>query len=455
MKKSSTDLTEGSIAKAIVLFTLPLLAGQVLQALYNSVDAAVVGRAVGTTALAAVTASSDIALLIISFFMGLSAGTGVVFAQCFGARNYKKLHDAIHTGVAFSLLVGVGMAVFGILISRFLIRLVNCPPEVEEEAVLYLRIYLVGVLFTSIYNVGSGVLRAVGDSRNPFYYLAAASGVNILLDIVLVVILKLGVAGAAIATVVSQLLSVVLVFRRLMLANDVYRMSLRELRIDGKLLGEIMRLGLPAAVQMSLNALSNIFILRYINFFGTEVMAGIGTAKKIDKFLAMVGQTVGLSIATFIGQNVGAGKLRRAFSGLRGCLLLTFLYVAVVGTASYIFAPALVSIFTSEPGTAVYGINMLRTMLPFFYLQSLVHIMANACRGFGKSAVVTVLTLAGMIGCRQLFLAVSMAVAPDVFNIYICYPVGWFCASLFVIVYYWLTIRRKHPAEARLLSARS
>lgn len=452
MKKSSTDLTEGSIAKSIVLFTLPLLAGQVLQALYNSVDAAVVGRSVGTTALAAVTASSDIALLIISFFMGLSAGTGVVFARCFGARDYKKLHDSIHTGVAFSLLVGVGMAVFGILIARPLIRLVDCPPEVEGEAVLYLRIYLVGVLFTSIYNVGSGVLRAVGDSRNPFYYLAAASGVNILLDIVLVAVLKLGVAGAAIATVVSQLLSVVLVFRRLMLANDVYRMNLRELRIDGRLLGEIMRLGLPAAVQMSLNALSNIFILRYINFFGTEVMAGIGAAKKIDKFLAMVGQTVGLSIATFIGQNVGAGKPRRAFMGLRGCLLLTFLYVAVVGGASYIFAPALVSVFTGEPGTAIYGIEMLRTMLPFFYLQSLVHIMANACRGFGKSAVVTVLTLAGMIGCRQLFLAVSMSVSPAVFNIYISYPVGWFCASLFVIVYYWLTIRCKHPAEARLFS---
>ena len=450
MKGSSTDLTVGSITKSIILFTLPLLASQMLQALYNSVDAAVVGSSAGTTALAAVTASSDIAQLLICFFMGLSAGTGAVFARYFGAKDYDMLHDSIHTAMAFSILVGLGMVVAGLLISPLLISLADCQPDVYDEALVYLRIYLIGVLFTSIYNVGSGVLRAVGDSRNPFFYLAVSSAVNIALDFLLVSGFKWGVVGAAVATVVSQLLSVVLVFRRLTMANDVYKMNFRELRIKGPVLKEILRLGLPAAVQMSLNAISNLFILRYINGFGTAAMAGIGAAKKIDKFLALVGQTVGLSITAFIGQNVGAGKLRRAFQGLRGCLVMNFIYVAVFGTLSYIFAEFLVGLFTKEPVPASYGVDMLRYMLPFFYLQSVVHIMSNACRGFGKSTVPTLLTLAGMIGCRQIFLALSMHFNRDVVNVYISYPAGWFFASLFVVIYYYVTIRSKHKEDAGL-----
>ena len=450
MKSSSTDLTQGGIAKSLIAFTLPLFAAQILQALYNSVDAIVVGRFVGTTALAAVSASYDVAQLLVSFFTGLSAGTGVVFAQYFGAQDYKKLKSAIHTAVAFSVIIGVVMAALGIVLSKPLLRIVDCPEDVMADALLYLQIYLAGVLFTAIYNVGACVLRAVGDSRNPFFYLALSGAVNIVLDVVLVAFFDMGVAGAGAATVISQLLSVILVFRRLMLANDVYRISLRELKIDRTLLVRIVQLGLPAAVQMCLTSVSNLFVSRYINGFGTEVIAGAGAAKKIDKFLAMVGQNMGLAIATFIGQNVGAGKMRRAFSGLRMSLLLSFIYVAVVGGAAYIFTPAIVGIFTTDMSAAVYGIDMLRTMLPFFYLQFVVHTMANACRGFGKSVTVTVLTLAGMIGCRQIFLAVTMHINRVVENVYYGYPAGWFFGSLFVAVYYIVTIRRKFPDDARI-----
>ena len=221
MRKSSSDLTVGSVAGQLLMFALPILMGQIFQNLYNSVDAIVVGRNVGKTALAAVSASTDITHLIVGFFTGLSNGAGILFARTFGAKNYRKLHRAIHTSVTFSVIIGVAMALTGVLITPLLLKLVACPADVFQEADAYLRIYFIGIMFTAIYNIGAGVLRSVGDSRNPFIYLVIASVVNIIMDILFVVVLPLGVRGAALATIVSQFLSVVLVFRRLIKTDDV------------------------------------------------------------------------------------------------------------------------------------------------------------------------------------------------------------------------------------------
>ena len=338
MKNSSRDLTQGNILKELLLFALPILAGQIFQNLYNSVDSIVVGQAVGMTALAAVSASSDISMLLIGFFTGLSTGAGVLFARYFGAGDRKNLHDAIHTALAFSLIAGTVIALLGIVFTPQLLALMNCPEDVFGEAAEYLRIYLAGILFTSIYNVGSGVLRAVGDSRTPFVYLVASSCCNIVLDLLLVAAFGMGVEGAAVATVVSQLLSVGLVFRRMLCTRDVYRLELKDLKLHGAMLREILRLGLPAAIQSSLIGLSNLFIQRYINSFGSAAMAGMGAGKKIDRFVGMAAQCLGLAAATFVSQNVGARREDRAFRSIRTCCVLCTGYVLVVGGAVYALA---------------------------------------------------------------------------------------------------------------------
>lgn len=449
MKKSSTNLTVGNIPKQILIFAIPIFVGQLFQVMYSSVDSIVVGNAVGTTALAAVSASADISHLLIGFFAGLSSGAGVLFSRSFGAGDHKKLHDAIHTALTFSLILGVAMAVLGVLISPLLLNIVGCPEDVYNEALLYLRIYLVGVLFTALYNVGAGVLRAVGDSKNPLYFLVISSITNIVMDVLLVVVIPLGVAGAALATVASQFVSVVLVFRKMLKTNDVYKLILRDLHIDKQLLLEVLDLGLPSAVQACLTSVSNLFVTRYINSFGSAAMAGIGAAKKIDRFAGMVAQSLGLATSTFVGQNVGAKKIGRAFSGIRVCLAVGLGYVAVVGSVIFCNAEVLTRVFTSDAEAIGFGVAMITTMIPLYGFQAINQIIANAVRGFGKSRVVMVCSLSGMIVCRQIFLAITMSMNWSVYNIYYGYPLGWFFAALFVFIYYWFAIRRKYKEEAK------
>lgn len=453
MKKSSSDLTTGSVAKQLLMFALPILLGQIFQNLYNSVDAIVVGRSVGKTALAAVSASTDITHLIVGFFTGLSTGAGILFARAFGGKDYEKLHNAIHTAVTFSVILGVIMAAVGVLTTPLLLKIVACPEDVFQEANAYLRIYFIGILFTAIYNIGAGVLRSVGDSRNPFIYLVIASVVNIVMDILLVVVLPLGVQGAAMATIISQLLSVLLVFRRLLKADDVYRLYLKDLHVDRKLLVEILDLGIPAAIQASLISISNMFVSRYINSFGSDAMAGIGAAKKIDKFVGMVAQSIGQAIATFIGQNFGAKRLDRAFKSIRVAIVFNFGYILLIGSVIYTNAETFVRIFTTDESAILFGIDMIHTMMPLYFMQSLNQIFANTVRGFGKSRVVMLCSISGMIVCRQVFLAISMHIDWNVRNIYYGYPLGWACAALFVFLYYYFVIHRKYWPEAKETAA--
>ena len=450
MKASAKNLTEGSITKQLLLFLLPIFVGQLFQNLYNSVDSIVVGQAVGTTALAAVSASSDISMMLIGFFTGLATGAGVLFSRFFGAGDQKNLHDSIHTAIAFSLLIGFSVAALGVIFSPFLLHVVKCPDDVYDEALAYLRVYLVGILFTSIYNVGAGVLRAVGDSRTPFIYLVISSVCNIILDVALVVLLPLGVLGAALATVVSQLISVILVFQKMLRTEDVYKLTIRELKMDKALLKEIMRLGLPSAVQSSLVGLSNLFIQRYINSFGAAAMAGLGAGKKIDRFVATVAQCLGLAVSTFVSQNVGAKRMDRAFRGIRVATLVSVIYVVAVGGLVALFAMPLMRIFTSDEEAVVYGANMIWTMMPFYFFMAFNQIFSNAVRGFGKSMVVMLCSVLGMIGCRQLFLAIALHFNYSIFILYIGFPVGWFCAAASVMLYYFFAIRRKYPEEARI-----
>lgn len=449
MKKSSLDLTQGNIVKQILIFAVPILLSQIFQNLYNSIDSIVVGRCVGMTALAAVTASGDISHLLIGFFTGLSAGSGVLFSRYFGSKQYDKLHDAIHTALLVAVIAGLVLTVVGISATPVLLELAKCPEDVFEESILYLRIYLIGVLFTSVYNLAAGVLRSVGDSKNPFWYLVIASLTNIVLDIVFVVFFKMGVAGVAIATVIAQLSSVILVFAKMLHTDDVYRVVLRDLKIDRGMLLEVLRLGLPAAVQSSLIAVSNLFVQRYINGFGAAALAGSGAAKKLDQYVGMLSQSLGLAITTFVSQNVGAGLYERAFKGIRNVMIMGFVVIAVLGIPVNYFAEFLLRMFTTDEEALKYGAMMLHIMMPLYYFQTLHQIFSNTVRGFGKSTVTMLTSILGLICCRQLYLALAMLIRYEVGNVFFAHPFGWVCSALFAMTYYWFAIRRPYNQAQR------
>ncbi|MCF0150255.1 MAG: MATE family efflux transporter [Firmicutes bacterium] len=445
--KGSSKLTEGNIYSCIIAFALPILASHIFQNLYNSVDSIVVGNYVGKTALAAVGSCSDISALLTGFFTGLSNGAGVLFARYYGSKDYRNLQDSIHTAVTFSLIIGVLMAAVGVLLTPFLLRLVDCPADVYPEAVAYLRVYFIGVLFTAIYNVGSGVLRAVGDSLRPFLFLVVASVINIGMDLFTVVVLHMGVVGVALATIVSQLISVILVFGVMMRTDDVYKLSVSKLHINGAILKEVIRLGIPAAIQSSLLSLSNLFVQKYLNSFGSSAMAGSAAAKKVDKFIGMIGQSIGQATAPYVSQNIGAGKKARVKNGIKAVLVISNCTLVAVTVLILFASRDLIGIFTSDGEALGYGMLMLQMLVPFYVFQNLNQIFSNTVRGFGHSSMVMILSLSGMIGCRQLFLAITMSIAHDIRFVFLGFPVGWFCSGLFVYIYYAIN-KKKLYAEA-------
>lgn len=445
MRTKSVELTEGNIPKLLLKFAFPILLGQVFQNLYHSADSVVVGHFCGTAALAAVSTCSDISRLLTGFFAGFSIGTGVLIARFFGARDYRKLHDTIHTALTFSLILGTAMALVGVVCSPLLLRATDCPEEVYAQALQYLRIYLVGVLFTAIYNVGAGILRAVGDSKTPLYYLIISSLINIAVDLIAVAWLSMGVLGAALATIVSQFISMLLVFSSLTRTYDVHRVRLSELMIDRELLRSIINLGIPSALQNSLNALSDVFIQRYINGFQTCAIAGVGAAKRLDRFAALVAISVGNAETMFVSQNVGAHKEDRAVKCIHASLLITLIFSTCVSIPGYIFAPSLVKIFNDAPEVLIYGVGMMRVMMPAYFLQGLCHTYTCAIRGFGHARTTMVLNIFSLVIIKQIFLAVALNISHDIRFIYWCYPLSWAVASVINIVFFIFLVKRRLP----------
>lgn len=453
MAKSKTiDLTEGSIFKRLVLFTIPILVGQLFQTLYNSVDSIVVGNFVGTDALAAVTASSTIANFLVGFFLGMATGASVLFSRCFGAREYKTLEEAIHTTIAFSTILGALIAGLGIVFTPQLLRLVSCPENVYADALVYLRIYLVGVLFLSMYNVAAGVLRSIGDAQAPFYYLMLSSCMNIVLDVLLVTVVRLGVAGVAIATVISQFVSVALSFRRMMRMDERYCFRLNRLTVNWKLLKIIVNLGLPAGLQNSLTAFSNLYLQHYINGFSSAAIAGIGSAQKLDQFAGMPCQSIGLAMTTYIGQNMGAGHPDRARKGVGISVLMVAVMVALVGTPSYFYADKLMAIFGPDPDMIYYGVGMLHVILPVYLVMGFQMLFSGIIRGYGYSKTAMVMAVGGMVVLRQIFLAIMLNIEYKIDYIYWGYPLGWVAAVIPMLLFYFFVCRKTGAESAKVPS---
>jgi len=447
MKTRSRNLTEGNIVLQLLSVAFPIIMAQLLQNLYNSVDSLIVGNFIGTVAVAAITASSEISNLIITFFVGLSTGSGVVFASYFGAKDHEKLHKAIHTAITLAVIMGMVMAFVGVVMAPVLLRMVKCPEDVFSSAVTYLRVYLIGVFFTSLYNVATGVLRAVGDTKTPLYYLVIACLANIILDLLFVVVIPMGIFGVALATIMAQSLTVVLIYGKMMRSKDVYQLRISDLHVDPDIMLKVLKLGLPAAIQSCMVSFSNLFVQRYVNLFGSSAMAGAGVAGKINKYVSEVAKSLGTAATIFVSQNLGAGKTRRAYTGVLYAFLLSVAGITLMGIPVYYNAPALIGLFLKETVAVQNGVLMVCTIVPWYCLQSAYQVLVNSIRGFGYSLTAMVTMMSGLIVCRQIFLAIAMPLTNSVHTVFISYPVGWGSTAVVSFLVFWFFVQKKVPLE--------
>lgn len=440
------NMTEGNIWMHLILFALPLLIGNLFQQLYNTVDSIVVGNFVSKTALAAVGSTDNIINTIIGFFSGLATGAGVVISHSFGSGDKKALHRAVHTTIMLTFVLSIFFTIAGLLLAPLFLKLMATPEDVLPEASAYLKIYFAGVSGLMIYNMGSGILRAVGDSRRPLYILIVCAVTNIVLDLVFVVYLGAGVEGVAYATIISQWISAILVLVILTKEQSDYRLVWKDLRIDKRTTLSILRIGFPAGLQMAITSFSNVFVQSYINQFGSSCMAGWTTYGKLDKFCLLPIQSLGLSITTFVGQNLGAKKMERARKGTAYAVILSIGAALILMMPVMAAAPMLATLFTNDPEVIAYGVWFIRLMMPFYVAISFNQILGNALRGAGNSVVPMILMMSSFIVFRQIYLFAISHIYNTITSVALGYPFGWILCSVLLMIYYWkvgLTVKKE------------
>lgn len=447
----TVDMTEGQIGKALLLFTAPILLGNLFQLLYNTVDSIVVGNYVGLSALAAVSATTQICNTAVRFFNGVSVGAGAVISYYFGARNREQLCLAIQTIIAITLMACFSLTIVGLTACDWMLRQMSTPAEVFAEASLYLHIYFGGISGLLFYNMGSAILRAVGDTRRPLQYLVICSALNISLDLLFVLVFSWGIAGVAIATVVAQLISACLVLSCLTRTDEPYYFSFRELRLDRSVAGQILKIGLPVGLQMAVIAFSNVFVQAYVNVFDTACIAGWGCYTKLDQYMMLPIQSMGQAVTTFFGQNLGAKRMDRAVWGTRIALGMTLVMSAVTAAILWSFARPLVGLFSPDADAIRFGILFLRLCCPIAIFCCFNQVFSGALRGAGFSRVPMVITLCTHVAFRQLYLIVMTHLLPDsVYVVGLAYPTGWVLCALSITIYYILWLRRYRTANIAL-----
>ncbi len=435
-RSRDVDMTQGSITRHIITFALPLLAGNVFQQMYNMVDTWVVGNFVSNEAFSAVGSVGPIINMLIGFFLGLSSGAGVVISQYYGARRHQEVHDTVHTAVAMTLVLGVLFTGIGLSMIPYMLRLMNTPENVLPESTAYLTIYFSGILGLMIYNIGAGILRAVGDSKRPFYFLVVCAVLNTGLDLLFVLVFRMGVEGVALATIVSQAASAVLVLITLMRTEECIQLRLRDLRLHWGMLKKIITVGIPAAVQMAITAFSNIFVQSYINYFGADCMSGWTAYAKVDQLIFLPMQSIALASTTFVGQNLGRNLPERARAGVRRSLTLALIATVIMMIPVLIFAAPVVAFFNSKPEVVAYGTLLLRLMTPFYVLCCFNQIWGGALRGAGNSKATMIIMLLSFVLFRQIYLFVASRICNEIVVIAMSYPAGWLLCSLITGIYY-------------------
>lgn len=434
-RRRDIDMTTGSIPRHLINFAIPLLIGNIFQQFYNMVDSWVVGNYVSDAAYAAVGSVGPIVNLLIGFFLGFSSGAGVVISQFYGAKRYDKVHDTIHTAMVMTLVLGVAFTGIGIAMVPTMLRLMKMPAGAMAAATEYLTIYFAGIIGLMIYNIGAGILRAVGDSQRPFYFLVASACTNVVLDLVFVLGLDMGVAGVAYATIIAQGVSALLVIITLMKTNTCVKFYPTHLRVHGSVLAKIVRLGIPAAIQMAVTSFSNIFVQSYINYFGEAVIGGWTSYSKIDQLVLLPMQSISLASTTFVGQNLGIGNEKRARRGVTTALLMAFASTVILMIPVMIFAPSLAEFFNA--GSMEYGAMFLRYLSPFYVLCCVNQIYAGALRGSGNTTVPMIVMLSSFVFFRQIYLYImANFISNTVLPIAMAYPAGWLVCSTAMFIYF-------------------
>ena len=444
-KTKANGITEGSIFGQLLLFFFPILFGTFFQQLYNTADAVVVGRFVGKQALAAVGGTTSTLInLMVGFFVGLSSGATVVISQYYGAKKADKVHWAVHTSVAFSVIGGVLFMAVGLVGARWALTAMHTPEDVMDHAVTYIRIYFLGMVPNLLYNMGAGILRAVGDSRRPLYFLIGSCFVNIILDVVLVAVLRMGVAGAALATISSQLFSAILVILCLTRTQDMYKVEWRKIRIDSRMLQRIIRIGIPAGMQSVMYNISNIIIQAGVNNLGTDNVTAWATYGKVDGLYWMMINALGISATTFVGQNFGAGRLDRVRKGAGACMVIGVVLTASVGVVLYNGGHLLVELFTTDQQVQAISMDLLHFMVPTFITYIAIEILSGTLRGVGDAWMPLIITGIGVCAVRVLWIMFVLPHYHTIIGAAFCYPLTWSLTTVaFVIYYYFFSSLRR------------
>ncbi len=430
------DMTTGSIWKCMVSFAIPVFIGHLFQQLYNTADSIIVGNFVGKEALAAVSSSGNLIFMMTGFFMGLCMGAGVIISRYLGARDFEKMQKTIHTAVAFALCCGVTLSVLGLWLAPKLLILMKTPENVLPLSITYFRIYFFGSFFSLTYNVCAGILQAVGDSKSPLRFLIIASITNIVLDLVFVGVFNLGVAGAAVATVISQMLSAVMGFRKLVKSEDYYKLHLNKIRFDLSRLKEILHQGIPSGINNSIISIANVVVQSNINAFGDTAMAGCGSYSKIEGFIFIPIMSFAMAITTFIGQNLGAGNHERALKGSRFGILAAVVSAEILGVILWLTCPWVIPLFNDDPAVVAIGVNQMRTESLFFFTLAFAHAVSAVMRGAGRAKMPMYTMLLCWCIIRVTYITVAVKFFPVIETVYWAYPLTWFLSCIIFAFYY-------------------
>ena len=436
-RKKTRLMTEGSIWKNILLFSVPLILGNLLQQLYNTADSIIVGNFLGSNALAAVGSSGSPIFLLIGFSQGVAVGAGVVAAQYLGAKDRKDAQIAVHTSLAIAVVLGLVLTLGGILVCRSLLVWMNTPAEVLSDAVTYMRIYFGGVLFSVVYNMAAGILNAAGNSQRSLLYLGCASVTNIILDLVFIAVLGMGVEGAALATDISQLVSCVLSLRFLTKVSADYHVTLKEIKIHPKMASRIIRIGLPTGIQNMVISFSNVLVQSSVNGYGAAAMAGFAAYMKIDGFNILPVTSFSMAATTFVGQNFGAGKLDRVKRGMWVTLGMGVLYTLCTGALLLLFRYPIMHLFTNDETVVAFGVSAMKYFCPFYFILAILHGLAGAVRGTGKSVPPMVVLLLSLCLFRVAWIQFILPFFHSIEGVFVLYPVSWALGAVLMILYAW------------------
>ena len=428
-------MTEGNIWKLLIIFSIPLILGNLLQQMYNTADSIIVGNFVGSNGLAAVGSGTALINLIIAFSQGAAVGAGVIVSQNLGARDKQKTKLAVHTAMCIAIILGVILSTIGVILSRDLLIWMKTPKSVLKDSVLYLQIYCGGLIFNVIYNMATGILNAAGNSKRPLIYLAIASVTNIILDLVFIKELKWGVKGAAIATDISQALSCVLAVGYLLRVNSDYKLIIKELKIHGNTAKQIIRVGLPTAIQNMVISFSNVLVQSSVNSYGATAMAGYAAYLKIDGFNILPVLSISMAVTTFTGQNVGAKKPDRIKKGMWNALIMGVVYTVVIGVVILLTSHTVLGLFTKDNEVITYGQLAMKYFCPFYFILGILNILAGTVRGAGKGVPPMLILLFSMCIFRILWIKIVLPFYSTIDGVFILYPISWFVGMVLMIIY--------------------